>query len=83
MVEFLQAYTFLLRYKGGVENNVVDALSHRIFLLVVMRVELAGSNESEKNMCLALTLEMTTFSKTTIFFAQPSCTYHKALSETC
>ena len=41
-VEFLQAYTFVLRHKAGVENKVADALSCRISFLVVMSVETIG-----------------------------------------
>ena len=36
MIEFLQDCTFTLRYKGRVENKVVDALNHRIFILTKM-----------------------------------------------
>ena len=38
-VEFLQAYTFVLKHKAGTENEVADALSRRISLLVFMSVE--------------------------------------------
>ena len=33
-VEFLQDYIFVLKYKAGVENKVVDALSRRVMILV-------------------------------------------------
>ena len=38
-MEFLQAYTFVLRHKVGTENKAADALSHRISLLVAMSIE--------------------------------------------
>ena len=41
-VEFLQAYTFVLKHKAGIENKVTDALSRRISLLVTMSVETTG-----------------------------------------
>ena len=41
-VEFLQAYTFVLKHKAGVENKAADALSRRTFLLVAMSVEATG-----------------------------------------
>jgi len=34
LVEFLSDYTFVLRHKAGVENNLTDALSRRIMILV-------------------------------------------------
>lgn len=41
-VEFLQAYTFVLKHKSGVENKVADALSRRVTLLFVMDVKVTG-----------------------------------------
>ena len=41
-VEFLQAYTFVLRHKAGVDNKAANTLSRRISLLVAMSVKTAG-----------------------------------------
>ena len=41
-VEFLQDYTFVLKYKAGVENKVTDTLSRRAMILVVMSAEVIG-----------------------------------------
>ena len=41
-MEFLQAYTFVLRNKAGTENKAADALSRRISLLVAMSIETTG-----------------------------------------
>ena len=48
-VEFLQTYTFLLKYRSGRSNRVADALSRRQLLLTVMQVEVVGFDEL-KNM---------------------------------
>jgi len=32
-VEFIQAYTFILKHQAGIENKVIDALSRRALLL--------------------------------------------------
>ena len=42
-VKFLQDYTFVLKYKAGVENKVVDALSQRVMILVTMSAEVFNS----------------------------------------
>jgi len=34
--EFLQDYTFTLRYKAGVENKTINTLNHHIFILTKM-----------------------------------------------
>ena len=41
-VEFLQASTFSTEHKKGTENVVVDALSRRYALILVLRVKLLG-----------------------------------------
>jgi len=41
-VEFLQDYTYVLKYKAGVENRVADALSRRRALLSVMSIDVVG-----------------------------------------
>ena len=41
-VEYLQAYSFVLKHKSGIENKAADALSRRVTLLSVMRVEVTG-----------------------------------------
>jgi len=38
----LQAYSFVLKHKSGIENKAADALSRRVTLLSVMRVEVTG-----------------------------------------
>lgn len=38
-VEFLQVYTFVLKYKSRSENKVADALSHKTFILHTMCVQ--------------------------------------------
>ena len=38
-VEFLQNYTFVLNHRPRVENQVADALSRRVMILVVMSTE--------------------------------------------
>ena len=48
-VEFLKSYTFVLKHRSRRSNNVVDALSRRQLLLVVMQVEVVGFYEL-KNM---------------------------------
>jgi len=40
--EFLQVYTFVLKYKVGVENRVSDALSQRVMILVVISAKVIG-----------------------------------------
>jgi len=40
-VEYLQAYSFVLEHKSGIENKA-DALSRRVTLLSVMSVEVIG-----------------------------------------
>jgi hypothetical protein len=41
-VEYLQAYSFVLKHRKGVENQAADALSLRRFLLSVMNVKVIG-----------------------------------------
>jgi hypothetical protein len=41
-VEYLQAHSFVLKHKSGMENKVADALSRRVTLLSVMSVEVTG-----------------------------------------
>ena len=41
-VEFLQAYTFVLKHKVEIKNKAADALSRRISLLVAISVETIG-----------------------------------------
>jgi hypothetical protein len=41
-VEYLQAYSFVLKHKSGIENKATDALRHRVTLLSVMSVEVTG-----------------------------------------
>ena len=41
-VEFLQDYTYILRHKAGIENKVVDALSHRLVILTVLSNQVIG-----------------------------------------
>ena len=44
-VEFLQDYTFVLKHKARVENKVVDVLSRRVMILIVMSAEMTGSRD--------------------------------------
>jgi len=41
-VEYLQAYSFVLKHKSGIENKAANALSRRVTLLTVMSVEVTG-----------------------------------------
>jgi len=41
-VKFLQDYTFVLKYKAGVEIKVADALSWRVIILITMSAEVIG-----------------------------------------
>jgi len=41
-VEFIQAYTFVLKYRAGTENRVADALSRRSMLLNSVSTEVVG-----------------------------------------
>ena len=41
-VEFIQAYTFILKHHAGTENKVADALSHRALLLNSVSTEVIG-----------------------------------------
>ena len=44
-VEYLQSFTFVNKYKSGVTNRVVNALSRRCSLLTEMHVEILGFEE--------------------------------------
>jgi hypothetical protein len=41
-VEYLQAYSFVMKHKSGMKNKATDALSRRVTLLSVMSVEVTG-----------------------------------------
>jgi len=41
-LEFLQDYTFVLKYRSGVENKAADALSRRAFLLSLLDARVVG-----------------------------------------
>lgn len=41
-VEFLQAYSFVIRHKAGSSNTVADALSRRHALMSSMRIQVCG-----------------------------------------
>ena len=41
-VSFLQGYTFVIKHKLRKHNQVVDALSRRVFLLHIMETEVVG-----------------------------------------
>jgi len=41
-VEYISEYSFVLKHKSGVENKVVDALSHISYLFQTMQVEVLG-----------------------------------------
>jgi hypothetical protein len=42
LVEYFQAYSLVLKHRKGVENQAVDALSRRSFLLFVMNAKVIG-----------------------------------------
>jgi len=44
-VEFLQSYTFVLKYRSGKSNRVADALRKRQNLLTEMKIEVVGFDE--------------------------------------
>ena len=41
-MEFLHDYTFILKHKVGVENKVVDELSWRVIILIIMSAKVIG-----------------------------------------
>jgi hypothetical protein len=41
-IEFLQRYTFVVKFKARKENKVTYALSRRALLLVTMKHEIVG-----------------------------------------
>ena len=41
-VEYIQAYTFVLKHKSGKENQVADALSRRSLLLTIVSTKVVG-----------------------------------------
>lgn len=53
-VEFLQAYSFVLKHKSGVVNKAVDAVSCRVTLLCMMSVKVKGfeSLKEDYELCL-------------------------------
>ena len=51
-MEFLQDYTFVLKYKAGVENKVADTLSRCVMILITMSAEVIGFERLKKyNSC--------------------------------
>ena len=51
-VEFLHDYTFVLKYKTGVENKVADTLSRCVMILITMSAEVIGFERlKEYNSC--------------------------------
>ena len=44
-VEYLNFFTFVIKHKSGVTNQVADALSRRCSLLIEMKVEILGFDE--------------------------------------
>jgi len=47
-VEYLQAYSFVLKHKSRIENKAANALSHRVMLLSVISVEVTGFERLKK-----------------------------------
>nr|GFC78378.1 reverse transcriptase [Tanacetum cinerariifolium] len=41
-VEFIQAFSFIIRQKVGSDNQVADALSHRHSLITTMQIRVQG-----------------------------------------
>ena len=44
-VEYIQAYTFVLKHRAGTENKVADALSRRSLLLSTIKTEVVGFDQ--------------------------------------
>ena len=44
-VEYIQAYTFVLKHRAGTENKVADALSRRSLLLNTIKTEVIGFDQ--------------------------------------
>ena len=47
-VEYIQAYTFVLKHQAGTDNKVADALSRRSLLLSTVRTEVVGFDQIKK-----------------------------------
>ena len=47
-VEYLQNFTFLIKHKSGVTNQVVDALSRRFSLLTEMKIQVLCFDEMKE-----------------------------------
>lgn len=41
-MEFIQAFSFVIRHKAGSQNQVADALSHRHSLITTMQIRVQG-----------------------------------------
>ena len=47
-VEYLRSFTFVIKHKSGVTNQIADALSGRHSLLKKMKVEILGFDEMKE-----------------------------------
>ena len=53
-IEYLQDYTFVIRYKKGKENTVPNALNRRPLILNLMRVQILGFEQIRENYATCL-----------------------------
>ncbi|GKD68163.1 RNA-directed DNA polymerase [Tanacetum coccineum] len=53
-VEFIQAFSFVIRHKVGSDNQVADALSRRHSLITTMQIRVQGFDSFRAQLCIPL-----------------------------